>query len=70
MFIRYLITGILIAEVILIIEARNLYYKIQAINLAYSLEPNPSETRIELVGNLHKDLKMMLPSINSPNPGQ
>ncbi|MBV6449207.1 MAG: hypothetical protein FCKEOINB_02950 [Nitrosomonas sp.] len=55
MFIRYLITGILIAEVILIIEARNLYYKIQAINLAYSLEPNPSETGIELVGNLHKD---------------
>ena len=55
MFIRYLVIGILIVEVILIIEARNLYYQIQAIDLAYSLKTNLPETGIERGDNLHED---------------
>lgn len=55
MFIRYLITGILIAEVILIIEARNLYYKIRTTDLTYSLETDPLETAIEKISKLHED---------------
>lgn len=55
MFIRYLVTGIIIVEVILLIEAYNLYYKIHTIDLAYSLETNPSETGIERVSKLHED---------------
>lgn len=55
MFIRYLITGILILEIILIIEARNLYYKIRMADPTYSLETGPLGTAIEKAGNLHED---------------
>ena len=55
MFIRYLITGILILEVLLIIEARNLYYKIRTTDLTYSLETDLLGTAIEKISNLQED---------------
>ncbi|SEQ32388.1 hypothetical protein SAMN05421510_103811 [Nitrosomonas ureae] len=55
MFMRYLIIGIIIGEVILLISAYNMHTKISEIDITNLHETNPTEIVINEVVDLHGD---------------